>query len=557
MRLGLLLVEEPADGGEEPTEGLDVLLLRTRDVGEKLLDTLVHNALREHLELEELSNETDETETLALGLLRDVVLVRHERSLLLGRLLALLLCGSSGGLVRLDLGVVLVCLGGSGSDGRSTLGPTLLEVFLAAVEEVLAEERAAGDRGARLGVLDLLVRDVAEGLHHLAAQPGVHRRPVGLVGRLLKDKTNDLPKSATVGLGLGLVGPREDLARDRVEVLHRKLVEETLDLLVSVSRVTLIDGRSAATRACLPAVSRLNERSNRSLDSDLRRLSGRVEAVASGLVAVASAGGASATVLRRRRGRDSLVARRRARPGHRGARAEGRAAAGSLRGREPLGRRLADGAARGEVAHGKAAGASHATGPGGEPRHARGARGRRRAGPSGSTAIARGRPRVVGLETNQLERGERLRLLLADVHELEEEVPIVSEFARGTSGGIELRRRRIDARRVCRRVGFRDEARRGERLGDGRGEWGSVGRGGSRAGKVEGGRASRRSLLLLGLESVDGLGREVGRGRGLGGESSRGRDGRRGGGNSLLGLVGSGSLLGGLTVLLLLLGDGL
>jgi hypothetical protein len=58
---------ESCRGREELAQGL-YFLLRILDVAEQLLNTLVHNPLCQHLQLEELSDELDETQTLPSGL---------------------------------------------------------------------------------------------------------------------------------------------------------------------------------------------------------------------------------------------------------------------------------------------------------------------------------------------------------------------------------------------------------------------------------------------------------------------------------------------------------
>jgi len=42
-------------------------------IAEQFLDTLVHDTLRQHLEFEQFTNEFDQTQTLSLGFLRNVV----------------------------------------------------------------------------------------------------------------------------------------------------------------------------------------------------------------------------------------------------------------------------------------------------------------------------------------------------------------------------------------------------------------------------------------------------------------------------------------------------
>lgn len=216
MAARLLRVELLSDGRQQSAEGLDVLLLGVGHVRQELLNADVHDSLGQHVELEELSDEPDESESLSLGLLSSVVLVRHERSLLL-RLSVLATLGLSvgGSLVvgRLD-GVVVLLLSLGGGRGGGPGGPSSLEVLLTTVEEVLSEEATTGD-GLTLVVENLLVLDLGRQLlHHESAQTGVHGRPVGLVGRLLEDESNDLSERLTVLLVLGLVGPREDLGRD-------------------------------------------------------------------------------------------------------------------------------------------------------------------------------------------------------------------------------------------------------------------------------------------------------------------------------------------------------
>ena len=66
MLLRLGVVESLADGGEQATETLDVLLLGVVRVGEKLLDALVHDTLREHRKAVELSNEANESQSATL-----------------------------------------------------------------------------------------------------------------------------------------------------------------------------------------------------------------------------------------------------------------------------------------------------------------------------------------------------------------------------------------------------------------------------------------------------------------------------------------------------------
>lgn len=75
MGAGLGGIEDLTDGRQELAQTLNLLLLGVLHVAQKLLHALVHDALRKHLQLEELADELDETETLPLRLLRSVVLL--------------------------------------------------------------------------------------------------------------------------------------------------------------------------------------------------------------------------------------------------------------------------------------------------------------------------------------------------------------------------------------------------------------------------------------------------------------------------------------------------
>ena len=185
----------------------------------------MHNALCQHLQLEQFTDELDETETLALGLLRGIVLVQVEYGLYsLAGLLRLL--------VRYLLRLVVGRLGRSSSSRCLLRDPTTLKVLLAAVQQVLAEQLAACN-GLALVVLDAVVLHLgADLLHHLAAQtsvdPGVHQ----VICCTFKSESDNLDERAAVLLILALVRPCDDLVRDRVEFLQRQPIEQTHHLAV-------------------------------------------------------------------------------------------------------------------------------------------------------------------------------------------------------------------------------------------------------------------------------------------------------------------------------------
>lgn len=89
VRTGLWHVENLADSGEELAQALD-LLLGVLNVAQKLLDALVHDMLREHLQFEQLTNELDKTQTLPFHLLRGITLLQVK-----GGLTSVILLGGS------------------------------------------------------------------------------------------------------------------------------------------------------------------------------------------------------------------------------------------------------------------------------------------------------------------------------------------------------------------------------------------------------------------------------------------------------------------------------
>jgi hypothetical protein len=151
-------IESLTDGNKKLAQTLDLLLFWVVDVREKLFDAFVHNTFRKHLELEEFSNELDQSETSTLDLLGFVVFLRIQNFLRSFAFSGVLL-----GLI--DRSLVLIGNGG----GRSlSCRPSLLEILLTTIEKILSEQLTTGDRVA-FGVLDTLVLNVGTDLlHHLA-----------------------------------------------------------------------------------------------------------------------------------------------------------------------------------------------------------------------------------------------------------------------------------------------------------------------------------------------------------------------------------------------------
>ena len=83
MRASLGNIEEGTNGGHEYAQALNIFLRRVVRIVQEFLDTLVHNAFCQHLELEEFANELGETGTSSPSLLRGIVLVRS-KDLVLG-----------------------------------------------------------------------------------------------------------------------------------------------------------------------------------------------------------------------------------------------------------------------------------------------------------------------------------------------------------------------------------------------------------------------------------------------------------------------------------------
>ena len=80
----LFMIEETANSNHETTEKLNFFLLEVVDIREQLLDALVHDALCEHVSLEQLSNEPHQNKTLSFSLLSGIVLFRKDLFLLGG-----------------------------------------------------------------------------------------------------------------------------------------------------------------------------------------------------------------------------------------------------------------------------------------------------------------------------------------------------------------------------------------------------------------------------------------------------------------------------------------
>src|SRR6266702_2984309 len=143
VRSGFGYIKQTTHCGQELAHALDFLFLGVFRVCEEFLDALVHNTLRQHLQLEELANETDEAQSATSCLDRSRILVRVQFRLLTSFLDSLdLRCRRSD--------------------------PTTLEVLLTAIEQILSEQITACDRLA-LGILDDIVLNLwVNLLHHLA-----------------------------------------------------------------------------------------------------------------------------------------------------------------------------------------------------------------------------------------------------------------------------------------------------------------------------------------------------------------------------------------------------
>jgi len=222
MLVGLGRIQDPADRGQLCAQAHNLCLFRVHHVSQQFLHALVHDALRQHLQLEQLANEFDQTETLAFRFLRSVVLVpvQHNFTAFFARLIG-----------HLD-SLVFQCLSYCSRSGSFLCHPTTLKVLFAPFEQVFAEQLTTCD-GFALEIPDPIVLHLwANTLHHLAAKSGVHLGPPRLVGGLLKHQIDDLEECSAVLFFFRFVGSHDDLVRDRVEFFHCQLVQQTLDLAV-------------------------------------------------------------------------------------------------------------------------------------------------------------------------------------------------------------------------------------------------------------------------------------------------------------------------------------
>ncbi|KKA17183.1 hypothetical protein T310_9151, partial [Rasamsonia emersonii CBS 393.64] len=194
-------IQAGTNSAEQARQTLHLGFVRNALVVDQLLDTFVHDTLRQHAQLVQFTNELDQTQTTTLGSGSGVILVRHH-----------------GRFFRRALGL-----------GRKVHLPAAFELLLATVEQVLAEQAATRNHVAVL-VTNALVPDFrAYALKHTLAELGVHGSPVRFVRRFLERELDDLPQGPPVGLILGLGNDVEDLLRDTVEVIRRHLVEVGLN----------------------------------------------------------------------------------------------------------------------------------------------------------------------------------------------------------------------------------------------------------------------------------------------------------------------------------------
>jgi hypothetical protein len=83
VRSGFGRIKQTTNGDQELAQALDFLFLGVFYVAKKFLDAFVHDTFCQHLQLEELADETDEAQSTTFCLGRSVILVRVQFRLLL------------------------------------------------------------------------------------------------------------------------------------------------------------------------------------------------------------------------------------------------------------------------------------------------------------------------------------------------------------------------------------------------------------------------------------------------------------------------------------------
>lgn len=124
-------IEQLTNSSQDLAQALDHLF-GILQVTKEPLDTLVNNVLRKHLDLEQLTNTFDQTETLTLGLF---ILIGVQLALVS----ALVLVGCIDRLVVVSFGCRSTCCG-------FFANPSAFKIFLTLIEEILAEQLATSDR---------------------------------------------------------------------------------------------------------------------------------------------------------------------------------------------------------------------------------------------------------------------------------------------------------------------------------------------------------------------------------------------------------------------------